>query len=216
MRLPSVNSTQEVARDLPLGSIVVADHQSAGRGRLDRRWEAPPNTALLASFVVAPHRLLSLAAGIAAAEACGPDVRLKWPNDLLLRGRKLGGILVEVAGARAIVGIGINLSAAPPGAARLNRPRDEVLDGLRSRLGRWTAAPPKEILDRWRQLSTTIGRQVRVELPGRTIDGTAEDIDDDGSLVVDGEPVSAGDVIHVRPRARVARSRGAPRPPGRG
>ena len=216
VRLASVNSTQEVARELPPGSIVVADHQTAGRGRLDRRWEAPPNTALLASFVVAPHRLLSLAAGIAAAEACGPDVRLKWPNDLLVRGRKLGGILVEVAGAKAVVGIGINLSAAPPGAARLNRPRDEVLDGLRSRLSHWTVAPPAEILDRWRQLSTTIGRRVRVELPGRTIDGTAEDISEDGSLVVDGFAVSAGDVIHLRPRGPGAKSRAAPRPRGRG
>ena len=217
VRLASVTSTQEVARELPLGSIVVADHQSAGRGRLDRRWEAPPNTALLASFVVAPHPLLSLAAGVAAAEACGPDVRLKWPNDLLLRDRKLGGILVEVvAGGRAIVGIGINLSAAPAGAARLGRPRDEVLDQLSSRLGHWTVAEPRQIVERWRQLADTIGRPVRVELPGRTIEGVAEDINEDGSLVVDGVAVSAGDVIHLRPRPRAARVGAAPRPRGRG
>src|SRR5439155_1173058 len=86
VRLASVTSTQEVARGLPVGSIVVADHQTAGRGRLDRRWEAPPGSALLASFVLEPRPLLSLAAGIGAAEACGPDVRLKWPNDLMQRG----------------------------------------------------------------------------------------------------------------------------------
>ena len=101
MHLRSVTSTQEVARDLPLGSVVVAEHQTAGRGRLDRRWEAPPGTALLASFVLEPRALLSLAAGVAAAEACGGRVRLKWPNDLMLGERKLGGILVEVSGARA-------------------------------------------------------------------------------------------------------------------
>jgi len=216
VRLESVTSTQEVARDLPIGSIVVADHQTAGRGRLDRRWEAPPGTALLASFVVKPSPLLSLAAGVAAAEACRPDVRLKWPNDLLLDGRKLGGILVEVAGGKAIVGVGINLFAAPAGAARLGLPRDVVLERLRSLLIRWSEAPGEEITERWRQLSDTIGRPVRVELPGRTIDGIAEGINDDGSLIVDGVAVSAGDVIHVRPPLRAARARAAHRLPDRG
>ena len=69
VRLGTVASTQEAARELPVGSVVVAEHQTAGRGRMDRLWEAPPGTALLASFVVAPHPLLSLAAGVAAAEA---------------------------------------------------------------------------------------------------------------------------------------------------
>src|ERR1051326_992056 len=119
VHLGTVASTQEAARELPIGSVVVADHQTAGRGRLGRRWEAPPGSALLASFVLRPHRLLSLAAGVAAAEACGPDVRLKWPNDLLLRGRKPGGILVEATSDKAICGIGINLTCAPEGAAKL-------------------------------------------------------------------------------------------------
>jgi BirA family transcriptional regulator, biotin operon repressor / biotin---[acetyl-CoA-carboxylase] ligase len=197
VRIASVTSTQEVARELPIGSIVVADHQTAGRGRLDREWQAPPYTALLASFVLARHPLMSLAAGVAAAEACGPDVRLKWPNDLMLRDRKLGGILVEVAGERAIVGIGINLTWAPAGAARLDRPRDEVLDALRSALAGWTSAPNAKVLERWRQLSDTIGRRVRVELPQRSFEGVAKDVAEDGSLVVDGETVSAGDVIHL-------------------
>ena len=128
VRLASVTSTQEVARDLPIGSVVVADHQTAGRGRLDRRWDAPSGSALLASFVLEPHPLLSLAAGVAAAEACGPDVRLKWPNDLMLRGRKLGGILVEVSGGKAVVGIGINLTSAPPGASVAARIRPRPAD----------------------------------------------------------------------------------------
>ena len=84
VRLASVTSTQDVARDLPIGSAVIADHQSAGRGRLDHRWEAPAGTALLVSFVLLPNPLLSLAAGVAAAQACGPEVRLEWPNDLSL------------------------------------------------------------------------------------------------------------------------------------
>ena len=102
LRLESVTSTQDVARDLPLGSIVIAEHQTAGRGRLERRWEAPAGSALLVSFVLEPNPLLSLAAGVAAAEACGPKVTLKWPNDLLVGERKLGGILVETTPNRAI------------------------------------------------------------------------------------------------------------------
>ena len=70
IHLESVTSTQDVARNLPIGSIVIAEHQTAGRGRQEHRWEAPPGTALLVSFVLAPNPLLSLAVGVAAAEAC--------------------------------------------------------------------------------------------------------------------------------------------------
>ena len=198
VRLGTVASTQEAARELPIGSVVVAEHQTAGRGRLDRRWEAPPSTALLASFVVAPHPLLSLAVGVAAAEACGPQPRLKWPNDVLIDGRKAGGILVEMTTAKAVVGVGINLTWAPPGAARVDQPRDVLLEALTQRLAAWRSAPPAAIVQRWRELSDTLGRRVRVELPGRVIEGLAQDIAADGSLIVDGERVSAGDVIHLR------------------
>jgi BirA family biotin operon repressor/biotin-[acetyl-CoA-carboxylase] ligase len=182
---------------MPIGSVVVADHQTAGRGRLQHRWETPPGTALLASFVLLPNPLLSLAAGVAAAEACGQGVRLKWPNDLLIDGRKLGGILVEVSGAKAICGIGINLTWAPEGGASLDQPRDEVLGRLRSGIERWTAAPPKDVLERWRELSDTIGRKVRVQLPDRSFEGVARDINQHGELIVDGAAVSAGSVTHL-------------------
>jgi BirA family biotin operon repressor/biotin-[acetyl-CoA-carboxylase] ligase len=192
VRLGSVTSTQDLARDLPIGSVVVADHQTAGRGRMEHRWEAPPGTALLVSFVLERNPLLSLAAGVASAEACGPGVRLKWPNDLLLDGRKVGGILVESTPAKAICGIGINLTWAPEGAARLDQPRDQLLDRLRPAIQRWASAPPEEVLARWRELSDTIGKRVRVELPARVVEGIAEDIDETGNLVVDGVLVSAG------------------------
>ena len=177
---------------MPIGSIVVADHQTAGRGRSSHRWEAPPGTALLVSFVLPPNRLLSLAAGVAAAEACGRGVRLKWPNDLLLEGRKVGGILVEASQARAICGIGINLTWAPAGAAQLDEPRDQLLERLRPAIETWSSAPAAQLLARWRELSDTIGKKVRVELPDRVIEGIANDIDASGALVVDGEPISAG------------------------
>ena len=200
VRRKSVTSTQDVARPLAIGSIVVAEHQTAGRGRLDRRWESPPGTALLVSFVLRPNPMLSLAAGVAAAEACGGGVRLKWPNDLLLRGAKVGGILVEVTPTTAICGIGINLTWAPPGAASLNQDRDRLLDALQAELERWASASPEKVLTRWRELSETLGRRVRVELPGQTLEGIAEDIGPGGELIVDGAPVTSGSVIHLAER----------------
>lgn len=196
--MESVGSTQDIARDLPIGSVVVADHQTAGRGRLSRHWEAPPGTGLHASFVVPPGPLLSLAAGVAVAEACGPEVRLKWPNDLLLNGLKAGGILVETSRGKAIVGVGVNLGWAPPGAARVERTRDELLEKVKVELDRWASAPADEVLAAWRRRSDTLGRKVRVELPDRVLEGNAEDVDDHGSLIVDGVHVSVGDVIHLR------------------
>lgn len=194
----SVASTQELARTLPIGTAVVAEHQEAGRGRLGRRWEAPPGTALLASFVLPFQPLAPIAAGVAAAEACGPAVRLKWPNDLLLDGRKLGGILVEAAGGKAIVGIGINLAWAPPRAARLDAERDSLLERLVDALQGWWAAPADTLLEAWRQRSDTLGRRVRVELAGEVFEGVAEEIADDGALIVGGRRVAAGDVTHLR------------------
>jgi BirA family biotin operon repressor/biotin-[acetyl-CoA-carboxylase] ligase len=197
VRLKSVTSTQDVARPMPIGSIVVADHQTAGRGRLDRRWEAPPGTALLVSFVLRPNPVLSLAAGVAAAQACGDGVRLKWPNDLLLAGSKVGGILVEVTPTTAICGIGINLTWAPPGAAKLNLDRDRLLDRLRDELDRWTAADLEQVLTIWRALSDTLGRRVRVDVGERVIEGIAEDIGPAGELIVDGTLVNFGSVTHL-------------------
>jgi len=192
VRLAVVTSTQDVARELPIGSVVVADHQTAGRGRLSHRWEAPPGTALLASFVLAPNPLLSLAAGVAAAEACGKGVRLKWPNDLLLDGRKVGGILVESSPSKAVCGIGINLTSAPDGAAQLGESRDRLLDRLLPALDRWTSEPALQVIARWRELSDTIGKRVRIELGARGVEGFAQDVDATGGLIVDGEHVNAG------------------------
>ena len=193
MRVGSVTSTQDVARGLSIGSIVVAEHQTAGRGRLERKWEAPSGTALLVSFVLAPNPLLSFAAGVAAAQACGPEVRLKWPNDLLLHEKKLGGILVETTAGRSICGIGINLTWAPEGAAKLEQPRDEVLARLIPQMDEWAAAPAQEILRRWRELSVTLGRRVRID----STEGVAEDIGAHGELIVDGRPFVAGSVTHL-------------------
>jgi BirA family biotin operon repressor/biotin-[acetyl-CoA-carboxylase] ligase len=199
IRVGAVPSTQDVARQLPVGTVVLAEHQTAGRGRLGRRWEAPPGSALLASWVMPVHELAPLAAGVAAAAACGDAVRLKWPNDLLVDGRKLGGILVERTGHKCIVGTGINLSWAPPGAAALGVERDELVERMAGEMERWFAATADVVLTAWRARSDTIGRRVRVELSGETFEGIAEDVTGEGTLIVSGRPFAAGDVIHLRP-----------------
>ena len=198
VRVGTVPSTQDLARTRPVGTVVVAEHQTAGRGRLDRRWEAPAGTALLASWVLPAHPRAPLAAGVAAAAACGERVRLKWPNDLLLDGRKLGGILVERTGDRCVVGTGINLDWAPPGAAMLGADREGLVERMAAELARWFAAPVGEILAAWRRRSDTLGRRVRVEVPGETFEGVAQDVAEDGSLLVAGRTVTAGDIIHLR------------------
>jgi BirA family biotin operon repressor/biotin-[acetyl-CoA-carboxylase] ligase len=177
--------------------VVVAEHQTAGRGRAGRTWEAPPRTALLASFVLPFSPLASLAAGVAVAETCGPDARLKWPNDVLLGGGKLAGILVEAHGEVAIVGVGINLTWAPEGGALLGADRDELLPRLHQSLIRWLDALPEQVLEGWRARTATLGRRVRVVLPDQTYEGQAQDIDEHGALIVDGTVVSAGSLIHL-------------------
>jgi BirA family transcriptional regulator, biotin operon repressor / biotin---[acetyl-CoA-carboxylase] ligase len=197
IRVEVVPSTQDVARRLPVGTVVVAEQQTAGRGRLGRRWEAPPGSALLASWVMPPHTLAPLAAGVAAATACGDQVQLKWPNDLLIAERKLGGILTERTGEKCVVGTGINLHWAPPGAAMLGVDRDELLSRMATEMTRWFATAGADVLAAWRWRSATLGRLVMVELSGETIEGIAEDVTSDGSLIVSGRAVAAGDVIHL-------------------
>lgn len=200
-----VDSTNRVAAELARsgaadGLVVGADHQIAGRGRRGRTWESRPGTSLLVSVVLRPvPALVTLAAGVAAAEACesvaGMPIHLKWPNDVLCAEGKLGGILSELVGDAVVVGLGVNLSWAPPGAARLASDVDR--DGL---LAAWLSGldEPSDVLARYRARCSTLGRRVRVELPGERVEGTAGDIDAQGRLVVDGRVISAGDVVHLR------------------
>jgi len=149
---------------------------------------------------------VALAAGLAAAEACeavtGRAVRLKWPNDVMAEDAKLGGILSELVGDSAVVGLGLNLDWAPPGAAYLGPEVD--CDAL---MNFWLAGLDGlaglddlegDVLARYRQRCSTLGREVRVELPAGTVVGVAEDIDGEGRLMIDGRAIVAGDVVHLR------------------
>jgi BirA family transcriptional regulator, biotin operon repressor / biotin---[acetyl-CoA-carboxylase] ligase len=238
--LHEVDSTNTYVRELARqgakdGLVVAADHQTAGRGRLDRRWESPPGTNLLASVLVRPDcgpdevHLCTAAVALAGADACrdeaGTEVLLKWPNDLLAQGSKVGGVLAEAdfvarALAGVVVGIGINVAwPGPPEAAGTNLDawrsggppvdRRALLDRLLERLAPRRAlldhaAGRRTLADETRARCATVGQSVRVIVPGGEFTGVASAIDDAGHLVVDTEAgtrlVSAGDVVHLRER----------------
>lgn len=207
----------------PDGLVVVADHQLAGRGRLGRSWTAPPGASLLVSVLLRPElgpeqrHLVVMAAAVAMTEAVaattGVTAALKWPNDLLVGGRKLAGILAEAAGDAVVVGIGVNLdwpeipdeldgiaTACNIEGGRATS-RQALLDAF---LRRYEArlADLAETRRAYLGLLGTIGRRVRVERAGATLVGTATGIDDAGRLLVDvdatTEAISAGDVVHLR------------------
>jgi BirA family biotin operon repressor/biotin-[acetyl-CoA-carboxylase] ligase len=222
----------------PEGVVLVAEHQTAGRGRLERQWVAPPRSGLSFSMLLRPDveasrwTLLPLLVGVGVARGvarvCEMAVALKWPNDLMLGARKFGGILaerVESAGgqkrAAAVVGVGMNVTLREPElpvptatslglAGGATTDRDTILRAALRGVGveytRWVEAGGEAgaVLPGYRELCATLGVRVRAQLPsGEVVDGVAVDVRDDGALVIDGAngaaPVSAGDVVHVRP-----------------
>jgi BirA family biotin operon repressor/biotin-[acetyl-CoA-carboxylase] ligase len=216
------------------GLVAVAEHQTAGRGRLDRRWESPQGANLLASVLLRPGcepddlHLCTGAVALAAADACaevaGVEPVLKWPNDLLVNGAKLAGVLAEAefVGDRleaVVVGIGLNVGWPGPAdaggtclddAGGTAQPVDKwvlldrVLEGLSARRPLLDdEAGRRALAAELRSRCATLGQRVRVTLPTGELTGLASAIDDAGHLVVDTasgpQLVSAGDLVHLRP-----------------
>ncbi len=194
----------------PDRSVLAARHQTAGRGRLDRTWEAPPGANLLVSLLFRdvpdephePTQRVALAA-LAVARRCGVDAAIKWPNDLLAADGKLAGILAQSQHGCVVVGVGMNVGWAPPGAAKLGGDHDP-LDVLAALLLAYDDLPD-DVHEAYRQHLSTLGAKVRVELPGGVVEGRAIDIEADGRLVVlDAcgitHRLSTGDVVHLRRR----------------
>jgi len=203
----------------------VADHQTAGRGRLGRTWVAPPGASLLMSILLRPglppERLhlataaVALSAAAAVDDVAGFRPGLKWPNDLVVDDRKLAGVLTEIDGPNVVPGIGINVNwppDLPPDLADIataanhiagrDVDRDAVLDALlrhlSDRYGNWT-----DVAREYRRSCVTLHRIVRVDLADESFTGTAADVTDDGHLIVETpaclRTISAGDVVHLRP-----------------
>lgn len=204
------------------GTVCLAEWQRAGRGRQGRVWVSPFGCnlylSLLWRFAAGPAALagLSLAAGVALAQALrdcidrvdgvNGDFGLKWPNDLWWRGRKLGGILVEIAGessgpSYAIIGVGINIRMPEEATGAIGQPWIDlyrIARGQPSRnalaaavLNRLTAAMQtfetqglQAFLEAWRTLDVVAGKAVQLHLPTEIVDGHAHGIDDDGALLI--------------------------------
>ena len=170
----SVEARRLALAGAPHGTLVTAGEQFDGRGRQGRRWHAPAGCALLCSLVLreAPA-LLSLAAGVAVAEALDAEAQLKWPNDVLLRGRKVSGILVEGRPLEgwAVLGIGVNVALSPeqlPAELRSTAGTlgltgaaiEPTLARLLAALERWLAAPTADVLAAWRERDALLGEAV--------------------------------------------------------
>jgi BirA family biotin operon repressor/biotin-[acetyl-CoA-carboxylase] ligase len=202
------------AADEAEGLVLVAEHQQAGRGRLDRTWTSPPRAGLTVSVLLRPavpaarRAWLSLLTGVALAEAvsevAGVRASLKWPNDLLAPdGAKLAGILAESAGSAVVVGVGLNVSTRrdelPDTGTSLALVREEPVDraavllgflrALERRYLRWVEVlgdPVSSGLARdYLVWCSTVGATVTVTMPdGSALEGVAEAVDWDGRLVV--------------------------------
>jgi BirA family biotin operon repressor/biotin-[acetyl-CoA-carboxylase] ligase len=227
----SAGSTMDMARDAalhgaPEGTVAVADEQTAGRGRLGRAWVSPPRVNVMSTVVLRPPplamRQVAMIAPLAVVEACeqvaGVRCDIKWPNDVLVKGRKLAGILIEsdVGGVAplVLVGTGINVNFDANDHAEIR----DIATSLRTETGRphdreallaaylvsferlyGQAKTGVSMRDAWRARLVTLGQLVTASWPGGSVSGMAHDVDDDGSLLVrtaDGTlaTVEAGDV----------------------
>ncbi len=239
--VPSTGSTNAdlLARaEEPPGLVLLAQAQTLGRGRLGRQWFSEPGAGLACSALLAPPvpparwGWLPLLTGVAAVEAVRtlgvPNASLKWPNDVLIEGRKVAGILAErTEPARAVVGVGLNVATAPGSvaeaislaAAGATASTTQVAEALLLAWDRWLArwaeaagdAEACGLAGSYRAHCSTLGRDVSVAVPGRAepLTGHASGIDADGRLVLRGTSaagtesgddvaVAAGDVAHVR------------------
>ncbi len=217
IRYEQVSSTQEIARELALsgtgeGSVIIAEVQEHGRGRHGRAWLSPRG-GLYASIIMRPDPLLPLRVGVAIARALREvDIcaMLKWPNDVLVRERKIAGILIEAVEQWAIVGIGVNMEQVPLATATCVRgetseavTRDRL---VRSILKNLEGVLSGEVVEAYEALSATIGREVRIEIEedegARVICGRATGIDRIGRLLVEAEgiyhTIVSGECIHLR------------------
>jgi BirA family biotin operon repressor/biotin-[acetyl-CoA-carboxylase] ligase len=203
-----VDSTMHAAAPRELGGAVVAEEQTAGQGRHGRAWHSAPGSGIYCSVVLPPSPGLTLALGLAAqhaiSEAAGQHCDLRWPNDVMLGGRKVAGILAHSSDGRAVAGIGINVNqeSFPPELAgeaislaqwpprrgaeiRPEIPREDILIALLRAVDRYAAMPLDDILRRFTQSSSYArGRHVVVQQPDGVIEGVTAGLDPAGFLIV--------------------------------
>jgi BirA family biotin operon repressor/biotin-[acetyl-CoA-carboxylase] ligase len=217
----SIDSTMIAAAGRPVGNVVLAEEQTAGQGRHGHGWHSAAGDGIYCSLVLPQSPLLTLALGLATHtaifESTGLVCDLRWPNDLMLEGRKVAGILVQASGRNAIAGIGINVNhiAFPDGVAHLatslrlaaGRPfhREEILLALLPAVDTIVAQDRSAILASFTHLSSYAqGRRVEVHQPEGVLEGTTVGLDPDGFLIVRQD--DGTDTLIVAGGVRAARS----------
>jgi BirA family transcriptional regulator, biotin operon repressor / biotin---[acetyl-CoA-carboxylase] ligase len=238
----SVDSTNELASSLSgknkieSNTVIIADQQESGKGRLGRKWISPAGRNIYMSIMIKPNippkdaaflTLLSAAACIIALiKTTGEKISIKWPNDLMVSDKKIGGILTEVRSGSgriktAIIGIGINVNITkkelPPEIraiatslkeeSGIHYSRTDLIVRILKEFEHWyhifLQAGKAQIIEKWTELSSTPGKMVRVITGSETLSGLAEDIDDEGRLILrlsSGEikKISSGDITMLR------------------
>lgn len=211
-----LKSTNDTARSYPPNSVIVAAEQTAGRGRLGRVWQSKRGNLFLSAVVpdYGPQTpLLAFVTGLAVSDALADfGVRLKWPNDVLLNGGKVCGILLErTEENRIIVGIGVNVAVAPQagmmyrtaclnGAITVQEVEDRVLKALERNLNDWEKNGFEPIRNRWLAKAAGLNENVKVNLPDIQITGVFKDLSPQGELVLETpdktvQKIVAGDVF---------------------
>lgn len=237
----SVESTNDLAlslatkREIAPGTVLVADQQTRGKGRLGRTWESPAGLNIYISLIIRPELepkdttmltvLAAVAGALALQRSCSIPVSIKWPNDLVISNKKLGGILTEVRAdpdlvALAVIGMGINVNMDYRGLpdiirhiatsvrieTGINHSRNEIIIQLLKEFEQCYSILKKEgkkpLLDAWRKNSSTLGRKVNVIMHGVSWSGIAEDIDDNGMLILKmrsgrRKTISSGDIAFL-------------------
>jgi BirA family biotin operon repressor/biotin-[acetyl-CoA-carboxylase] ligase len=202
-------------------SVLMAEFQSAGKGRLDRTWVAEPGSNLLVSLlfrfadtIARPThqftQMVGMAAALASKQLVQIEPQMKWPNDLLIEGKKVSGILAQGAADFVVVGIGVNVGWAPPDAVSLNaasrtaqtKPLDLLREMLRH-IDALEALDPAQLHASYVAQLSTLGQEVRVELAKHVVTGRASSVLVDGRLeVIDDSgqthQIDTGDVVHLR------------------
>ena len=209
-------STQiDLANNFKAGNVLVAEYQSAGRGRLDRKFEVPPRKGLTFSFCLDAQAELGwipLITGLAVSNAINKYLNqnltnVKWPNDLLIDGKKLAGILSEKNSFGVVVGVGINIFQAREELPIDNAvslamfgeiDRTELLIEILNELGN-TLSNIAIHKNEYRSKCATLGKTVRATLPnGEVIEDMAIAISEEGALLLKNREISVGDILHLR------------------
>lgn len=233
----NIGSTMDMAQDLGLkqaaeGTLVIAEGQTKGRGRLGREWVSAKHKGIYLSLILRPKILpgasaiLTLLAAVSVCEAIkkstGLEPKIKWPNDIFIRDKKLGGILTELNAESdeirfVAIGIGLNVNqdkkALPAAATSLKEEKgkainrvellQEILRCLESNYLHFQNKGAKLIADKWREHNLTLNRRIKITSLHTHLEGQAVDIDSDGALLLRKDSgiiqkITSGDVIHCR------------------